>query len=160
MPIVEPPEPGEDPHTGVHTQGSTERTEPEDDPRLHPNFGVTPELLESIGIEVDRMPEMTDYERGWRAGRGAAVRALEDLTQHENHEDAGGGRDHRRSLLRREPKSEGGAVSLTEEEREATQDLLLALRVKQVDAPFVAHLHETGEEKHKRQRYGGADGHG
>ena len=79
LPIVEPPEPGEDPHTGVHTQGSTERTEPEDDPRLHPNFGVTPELLESIGIEVDRMPEMTDYERGWRAGRGAAVRALEDL---------------------------------------------------------------------------------
>lgn len=79
LPTVEPPEPGEDPHTGVHTQGSTERTEPEDDPRLHPNFGVTPELLESIGIEVDRMPEMTDYERGWRAGRGAAVRALEDL---------------------------------------------------------------------------------
>ena len=79
LPTVEPPEPGEDPHTGVHTQGSTERTEPEDDPRLHPNFGVTPELLESIGIEIDRMPEMTDYERGWRAGRGAAVRALEDL---------------------------------------------------------------------------------
>ena len=69
-----PPEPGEDPHTEVaHTQDSTEEgTEPEDDPRLTPNFGVTPELLESIGIEVDRMPEMTDHERGWRAGRGAA----------------------------------------------------------------------------------------
>jgi hypothetical protein len=79
LPTVEPPEPGEDPHTGVHTQGSTERTEPEDDPRLHPNFGVTPELLESIGIEVDRMPEMTDYERGWRAGRGAAIHTIEDL---------------------------------------------------------------------------------
>lgn len=79
LPTVEPTDTSE-PGTGVHAQGSTERSEEEhDDPRLHPNFGVTPELLESIGIEVDRMPEMTDYERGWRAGRGAAVRALEDL---------------------------------------------------------------------------------
>lgn len=79
LPTVEPPEPGEDPHTGVHTQGSTERTEPElQELRSHPEVRVEPWVV-SIGIEVDRMPEMTDYERGWRAGRGAAVRALEDL---------------------------------------------------------------------------------
>ena len=38
--------------------------------------------------------------------------------------------------------------------------VILLREVTKEDAPFVAHLHETGEEKHQRQRYGGAGGHG
>lgn len=77
LPTVEPTDASE-PGTGVHAQGSTERSEEEHELRSHPEVRVEPWVV-SIGIEVDRMPEMTDYERGWRAGRGAAVRALEDL---------------------------------------------------------------------------------
>lgn len=38
--------------------------------------------------------------------------------------------------------------------------VVMLREVTKEDAPYVAHLHETGEEKHQRQRYGGADGHG
>jgi hypothetical protein len=83
LPTVEPPAEGQNPQTGVHAHGSTEQGE---DPRLHRDFGTTPGLAESLR-EADRLreteapsiPEILDYERGWRAGRGAAVRAVEDL---------------------------------------------------------------------------------
>lgn len=32
--------------------------------------------------------------------------------------------------------------------------------VTKEDAPYVAHLHETEEQRHQRSRYGGAGGHG
>lgn len=38
--------------------------------------------------------------------------------------------------------------------------VVMLREVTKEDAPFVAHLHETGEEAHGRQRYGGAGGHG
>ena len=83
LPIVTPAAAEGEPHTGVHTQGATEHDDLEgqrEDPRLHPNFGVTPWLVESMEVDVvTEAPGPSDYERGWRAGRGAAVRALEDL---------------------------------------------------------------------------------
>jgi hypothetical protein len=83
LPTVEPPVEGQDPQTGVHAQGTTESTELDpssEDPRLHRDFGVTPGLLETMeASEATLIPEPSDYERGWRAERGAAVRAIEDL---------------------------------------------------------------------------------
>jgi hypothetical protein len=68
LPIVEPPEAGQEPLTGVHAQGyAGGRTEPGPFAETIP---PPPAVLR---------PETTDYERGWRAGRGAAIRALEDL---------------------------------------------------------------------------------
>jgi hypothetical protein len=76
LPLVSPPEETDDPQTGVHAVS--------DDPGAHDTDAPNPALLETImpdapDEEVPSQPAMTDYERGWRAGRGAAVRALEDL---------------------------------------------------------------------------------
>lgn len=83
LPIVTPAAAEGEPHTGVHTQGATEHDDLEgqrEDPRLHPNFGVTPWLVESMEVDVvTEAPGPSDYERGWRAGRGAAIHTIEDL---------------------------------------------------------------------------------
>jgi hypothetical protein len=71
LPTVLPPEESGDPQTGVHVQGTTEPAEP-----------VGGEVIELVSYTDDNgpgVPEVTDYEMGWRAGRGAAVRAIEDL---------------------------------------------------------------------------------
>jgi hypothetical protein len=36
--------------------------------------------------------------------------------------------------------------------------VVLLREVTKEDAPYVKHLHETSEEAHQRQRYGGAGG--
>jgi hypothetical protein len=69
LPTVEPPAEGQDPQTGVHAQGTTEPAEPMGGEVI----AFTPYA------EAEPVPAITDYERGWRAGRGAAVRAVEDL---------------------------------------------------------------------------------
>jgi hypothetical protein len=86
LPTVEPPVERVEPQTGVHAQGTTEASEVgpnPDDPRLHRDFGVTPSLLETMEVaEATLIPEPSDYERGWRAGRGAAVQTLQELVRH------------------------------------------------------------------------------
>lgn len=72
LPTVEPPVEGQDPQTGVHAQGTTESAEPAE-PAGGEVIAFTPY------VEAEPVPAITDYERGWRAGRGAAVRAIEDL---------------------------------------------------------------------------------
>jgi hypothetical protein len=66
LPTVDPPNVEDEPQTGVHSQGFSESSLPE---------GV----ISSPLPPPPNVPTISDYERGWRAGRGAAVRVLEAL---------------------------------------------------------------------------------
>jgi hypothetical protein len=79
LPLVTP---SPEPQTGVHVVAEVE-------PPIDADVDLPADVDEESSLpdapgnvptySMSSSPPMTDYERGWRAGRGAAVRALEDL---------------------------------------------------------------------------------